>query len=209
MISNLKIRYAEISANNIFNWLAPRNVTLWTAFPHWRESWWSDDTLSLRHKGEEIWIAEFDALTKHYSQLEESILKEGVKHPIKVIAGAPFDKLMASQFPIDVIPPEQRTNKVLSTHQFGGSRVYIAQKHNLSIPCLIYDFSNAFSDFDTINIETVAKQFSNFYKIHTYANGIKTLTIHKHMHMKEGTPTVPRNTQLAALNAVKVQLGLK
>ncbi len=58
-----------------------------------------------------------------FIKLEGSIIREGFRNPIVVTA----------------------TNKKIS-NRYGGSRLMIAQKHYLYIPCIIADFDNVFPD---------------------------------------------------------------
>jgi len=200
-----KIRLANIPSNEIFNWLAPRNVTLWNNFPKWQRRWWANDIVELRNQCEEKWIEELDRLTGHFSRLEESIAKEGMKHPIKVITGLPLDHNMNQRLSINTVPPDMRTdtNKLLTTHQFGGSRLLIAQKLGIDVPCLIYDFYDSYANFPETNIDIIIKENAMYFVPYKYSNKIKTLVVKKHMHMPGDLPSIPRTGHSLAMEKVR------
>jgi len=200
-----KIRYATLPPNKIFNWMAPGNVTLWNYFSSWRDTWWTEETVQLRNECEQVWITAFDKMTNHFTKLEESILKTGIQHPIKVVTGAPFEQSMSIRFPNEVIPPDMRDNvsKVLSTHQYGGSRLYLAQKLNIPVPCLIYDYYDSYENYPEVNIDEFGLKQRAYYRMHKYENGIKTLVAVRHLHFDGvGGNTVPRNQQNVATDRV-------
>jgi len=104
---------------------------------------WEDWTPEGRAAREKI-VKEFEegmnAICGHYSKLEESILAEGFRNPIIITNGLPVRKKLKH------IPPELRkvhSSKWLLMEGFtGGSRLWVAQKHNIPVPCMINDFSN-------------------------------------------------------------------
>jgi hypothetical protein len=77
-----------------------------------------------------------------YSKLEKHILGYGIKNPIIVSIGFCPKSLIK-------FIPEDKSDDYLNyfiCDRHGGSRLYIAQKHNLLIPCIVNDFNNFFSD---------------------------------------------------------------
>lgn len=79
---------------------------------------------------------------KFFSELESSILEKGFINPILVNAGY-CPKLWHRKLPAEM---KADPSKILVCCKWGGSRLYIAQKHNLSVPCLISDFINRFNE---------------------------------------------------------------
>lgn len=75
-----------------------------------------------------------------FDNLEKDILKNGFKNPILVVCGelAPNDW--------NCIPEFVKKNPVIC-YFLGGSRLFVAQKHNLKIPCLVSDFLGKFSNY--------------------------------------------------------------
>jgi len=94
---SVKLRYVELPANRIFNWLNPMNVTCWNAYPTWIPTWWDSQTVGLREEFGRIWTTEFDKITGHFTELEKSIAISGIKRPISVVSGH-FRNMMLSMF---------------------------------------------------------------------------------------------------------------
>lgn len=106
---------------------------------------WSDWTPQGRQNRELI-MAEYekamDDLCGHYRLLEQSILQEGFRSPIIVTCGYPRRRSM------EQLPPELRSqspNQILIMESLtGGSRLWAAQKHDMTIPCLVNDWTGRF-----------------------------------------------------------------
>ena len=172
----------KVPANDIFNWLAPKNVICWIYLPKLQDIWWNPDVVELRNVAEKIWTEYFDSLTNHFTNLRKSIETEGIKNPIKVVTGIPMDAHMNKEFPIDVIPPQFREKeRFFSTQLFGGSRVTIAQSLNMSVDCLVYDKNRYFYDSNYKESEIrkqIIKAFDmSEYKFARYTNGTLLLQV--------------------------------
>lgn len=76
----------------------------------------------------------------YFTKLEESILREGFRNPINVWI---------------------KDNGDLTSWYYGGSRLMIAKKHNLSIPCIISDHINKFPNAKILNNE---KEIRSMFK---------------------------------------------
>lgn len=127
---NYTIRYVILSPHKIFNMCGPEHAGPYE---------WDDAGLSARRKNAQIYI---ETKKKFYTELEESILKEGIKNPILVAAGyVPPRKF-------NMLPPEMKSDssKILFCHSNGGSRLYIAQRYNIQIPCIVADFIDRFNN---------------------------------------------------------------
>lgn len=76
-----------------------------------------------------------------FEKLEKSILEEGIRNPIMVTSG------FCPQFKRYKLKPflkEQKLEDMIICARYGGSRLYIAQKHDLVIPCIVADFVDMF-----------------------------------------------------------------
>ena len=106
---------------------------------------WEDWSVAGRAKRELI-MQEFElgmnAICGHYGQLEEDVLANGFRNPIVVTSGTPIRRT------INHIPPELRgapPGKLLTLEgDSGGSRLWVAQKHNLLVDCIINDETGFF-----------------------------------------------------------------
>jgi len=126
------LRYVIIPSNFIFGECGPHNM---------RPRGWSNHQIKRRNKATQNFIETQNRKNNFYNKLEASILKEGVRNPILVWAGWYQDSKMTR------LPPKMKedSTKILVCHTNGGSRLWIAQKHDLDIPCIVSDFVNRFS----------------------------------------------------------------
>lgn len=122
------IRYGFLKARQIYNSVGP---------------WDFYDNEQKKKKGLDYILRVEEQKPGFYKQLEESILKEGVRNPICVVTG----KLDGWQW--DQLPEEAKLHGVWCP-QWGGSRLFIAQKHDMMIPCLISDFEKKFTHLEHI-----------------------------------------------------------
>lgn len=105
---------------------------------------WSDWTPEGRSKREAImreYEEAMDNLCGHYRLLEKSVLKEGFRNPIIVTRGPPKKRTW------EHLPPEMRSwpyeKLYLMETTTGGSRLWVAQKHNMMVPCFVNDWTGA------------------------------------------------------------------
>jgi len=78
-----------------------------------------------------------------YTKLEQSILKDGFRNPI--VATYYMKKMICN---------------------YGGSRLWLAQAHNLKIPCIVADYDNAFPD--AIVVEPFIDNLRVYFKDQPY-----------------------------------------
>lgn len=133
MILDFKIYYVELNSLEIHNVFSPgfkRGIV-----------GWSNEIIKRRDEAAAISIKKRNKEDNFYIRLEESILKDGVRNPIPVNAG------FCRPHMIDRMPIEwqENKNKILVNDNGGGSRLFIAQKYNLKVPCIISDHVNRFS----------------------------------------------------------------
>jgi hypothetical protein len=92
-----------------------------------------------------------------YERLEASILKEGFRNPIQVCIGkhcwtwATKKKFAKTKF----------DKEAIICDRLGGSRLYVAQKHNLEIPCIIMD---SIGKFDHLNPLKTPEEVNSYFK---------------------------------------------
>ena len=124
---------------------------------------WTDWTKEGRTKRSKI-IAEFEAgldeICGHYKRLEKSILAEGFRNPITITCGPPKKRSW------DCVPPEMhKTNpkKLLFLETtVGGSRLWIAQKHNMTVPCLVNDWTGRYQTHKELtDVEEIKKLYAD------------------------------------------------
>lgn len=122
---------------------------------------WSDWTESGR-KRRDIIMAEYEEamnqLCGHYSRLESSMLTEGMRNPLIVTCGPPRRRSW------EHIPPEMRQwphhRLMIMETLTGGSRLWVAQKHNMTIPILINDWVGKFRTMTPITtVEQALAQY--------------------------------------------------
>lgn len=95
-----------------------------------------------------------------YERLEQSILRDGFRNPILVTSGHQG----CPNIKVDRVPAELRRDleKILICDRNGGSRLWVAQRHNIPVPCLISDFVGRFRDLEELNtIEEVESKYAD------------------------------------------------
>lgn len=142
-----KVRYTTLDPNDIFNYLCPNEKQI---------------------KGQ-------NDRNQFFSKLERSILDEGIRNPILCWALEEWpekeDKSFKyykfynkeQRFSKHLLPEKYQDKKILlvcRTH--GGSRLMVAQKHNIRVPCLISDFCDAFPEIPPLkSIEEISKKYKD------------------------------------------------
>ena len=132
-----KVYYTMLPARDIFGMVGRcggGHNTVWED--------WSD----MGRLKRQIVIEEFeegmDKLCGHYEKLEQSVLQEGFRNPILITCGKPQRRKLHH------LPPEMLAkdpSELLLLEGFtGGSRLWVAQKYNLNVPCIVNDFTGRF-----------------------------------------------------------------
>ncbi len=110
-------------------------------------------------------IEEMNQENGFFIKLEKSILIEGFRNPIVIAAKKDSIKCI-----------------------YGGSRLMLAQKHNLKVPCIISDYDNIFPDAKILrDINEARKYFLDKpQKILMKPNGVRvSVLIHYHLGGKD------------------------
>lgn len=151
------IIYKIINSRKIYNLAGPgRHLS-----PYW------DSRLNKNIKNDILKIIdERNKIDSFYDRLEKDILLNGFNNPILVKSGF-IDpgisyRLGDLQYNID---------KLLICDKWGGSRLWVGQKYNLMIPCLILDFDKKFKETN-LSDDEIKTYFKSDIKIKRYSNDI-------------------------------------
>lgn len=168
----VEVKYAVLNSNWIYNLCGPERVPVG----------WTPTKIKKRAENAKKMVDQRNQTDGFYIKLEESILSEGFRNPIIVTAGL-FSQNYLSIAPNPTktrslkerIHPSLRENieTLLTCDRWGGSRLWIAQRHNLDIPCIVNDFANVVGDTEILkNLDSVLEKFTdapleiNFDKVH-------------------------------------------
>lgn len=112
---------------------------------------------------QEARIQLLNSKAEFYEKLEHSILEEGIQFPLCVVA----------------------KNQALYTEKLGGSRLLIAQKHGLCVPCLISDFDDRFSELEALprSLSYVGKFFQDRHYRMTFSPRGLYVEALPHLHL--------------------------
>lgn len=147
-----RVRYVMLPAREIFG-MVGRSGGGYNSI--WSD--WSDEGRRKRELIMKEYEEGLDAICGHYVKLEQSILNEGVRNPVIVTCGYPRKRRM------EHLPPEMRRldpEKLLLVEMTtGGSRLHVCQKHDMTIPCLVNDWTGRFRDEPLVATERDAVQY--------------------------------------------------
>lgn len=140
---------------------------------------WSDWTDEGRKKRDQI-MSEYEEamndLCGHYNKLEVSMLSEGMRNPLIITCGPPRKRSW------EHIPPEMHSwpqkDLLLMETTTGGSRLWVAQKHNMIIPCIVNDWVGRFNNYKSIATVEQAKSY--------YKDPPKSLAFNTNLGLVEG-----------------------
>ena len=131
-----KIRFVTLSSRSIYNYVGP-----WD---------WNDNEI---RRAKRAYL--YDRMVTWFDELEQSILLDGIKNPISIVSG----KLRLNDW---LSLPEYARKNQLTCNLLGGSRLFIAQKHDLPVPCIVSDFTDRFSNCPEVYQATdIKKLFVN------------------------------------------------
>jgi len=183
--NSIKLRFVELKPNRIFNLLDPKNLTCWLACPALHDNWNEPKTLELREEFGKFYTEEFDRITQHFTKLEKSILKDGILHPINAASGSLRDATLRGIDVSDVFPFKTNNDikNAVYSHTFGGSRLTIAQKHNIMVPCVVHDFSNLFEDCEEVTINNFQKWFG--HSNYMFIDQLPRVRLKTHCHIND------------------------
>jgi len=209
----MKLRYVELEPSRLFNWLGPENVTAFGHVKQWRPTWWEVETVELRNQFAKLWTEEFDKITQHFSTLEASIRKVGLQRPVSTISGCPRDQFLRkpSKELLQFFPPQYHTcpDTLVYTQPFGGSRVTIARRLGIRVPCVVHDFSNLFPNAPEVTRGNFRQWFGTDY---SFSSATPYVRLSRHSHIPKGRynsiNNATREAQRTAAARAKAQMGL-
>lgn len=150
---NYTLRYGILDSNIIFNECGP-----WSG----GKPGWDEESMATREVKAQHMIDSLNEKNGFYINLEASILKDGFRNPILVNAG--WCARIRDRGKNDRLPLEMQDDhsNILSCPQNGGSRLMIAQKHNLKIPCIVADYIDRFPQFKLLETkEDILEQYTH------------------------------------------------
>jgi len=93
-----------------------------------------------RQISEDHYIEQFDKKNSNfYANLEQDVLKNGFRNPILITRGWAPD---SAKKRIDQGFPDMDYENTMFCCTFGGSRLWVATKHKMLIPCIVVDYTN-------------------------------------------------------------------
>lgn len=104
---------------------------------------WEDWTVSGRIARDSItrqYEEGMNSICGHYEKLEKSILEEGFRNPLIITRGFPLKRKL-SHLPPEILNLSLGERYILEGVT-GGSRLWVAQRHNIPVPCIVNDRSN-------------------------------------------------------------------
>lgn len=147
-----QVKFVNLNANKIHNMCDPYYAQEFCRL----KNYWSNP--DLREYVRKRYIDEFNKSIGHYDILEEDILEYGIENPVLVTAGPPRWRNIRD------LPPEVKennSNRLLVCEVIGGSRLLVAQKYNLDVPCLVSDWVGRFNEMSITDEEKILSYFKH------------------------------------------------
>ena len=148
---NYTIHYGVLPSRKIYNFVGPDSIDDYNL---------SFEEKFIKHKNSQKYI---DEKINFYNNLNNDIINNKILNPILVNCGK-INPYMQICLPKKVL----QTNFIICNY-LGGSRLYITQKHNMEIPCIISDFTEKFNHYEKlittnqIKEKFTDKNFNIFY----------------------------------------------
>lgn len=160
----INVFYAMLNPRNIFGMVGRCGGGYNTVWEDWSES-----GRAARDHITKEYEDGLNYICGHYTKLEESILKEGFRNPLIITCGHPLKRQLHH------LPPELRSRP---SHELfllegvtGGSRLWVAQKLRIPVPCIVNDTTGKFKQGTRILSASQAKRY--------FRDIPKTLTLSK------------------------------
>ena len=150
----IKTHYVWLNANEIFGMVGRCGGGYNTV---WED--WTDNGRLARERIIKQFEDGINNICGHYARLEESILAEGIRNPVVITCGKPLRRKLAH------LPPEMLSqpahSMLLLEGTTGGSRLWVAQQHDMLVPCIVNDQTGRFSECNRV---MVADDALKYYK---------------------------------------------
>jgi hypothetical protein len=105
---------------------------------------WSKDGRIARENIMREYEEGLNKICGHYDKLEKSILAEGFRNPLIITCGVPR-RVKLHHLPVEVTSKPMR-DWLLLEGVTGGSRLWVAQKYGIPVPCIINDNTGTYSN---------------------------------------------------------------
>jgi len=121
------VKYVVLPSNIIFNLYGPQSFG---------PVGWTDSIIKQKEAAAEARVKLKNKESNFYNNLEKSILEEGFRNPILISVGWVVHNNI-KKLPINM---QEDHSKIICCDRLGGSRLWVAQKHKMDIPCIASDF---------------------------------------------------------------------
>lgn len=156
------VRYAVLPAARIFNLTSPRWLPEISRRWPGQHPWHAPRYEPVRDMMESMYVDGFDRWSGHFELLEESVLEEGFRNPIMVSAGT-VDPGSPPGRSMEEVPPRWRTPELIVSEYLGGSRLWVAQRHALDVPCIVNDHTGVLAgDPSAVELSDMAAVLERF-----------------------------------------------
>lgn len=149
------IKYAHLNPSEIFNLCDPAYLPEITREWQGLYPWWSPRYDAVRELMRLTYVREFDEANGHYQNLLDSIQAEGIRNPVCVNVG--FLLVRA----VEELPPHHRDPIPAVCEYVGGSRLMIAQRLGLMVPCIVNDPYNCTEGEVLRNAGDIVRKFAD------------------------------------------------
>lgn len=174
----MSVQFAILASSHIFNLTSPRylpEISLnWGGKRPWLDPYYEP----LRDIMEQIYVEEFDRANGHFQKLEESIRHEGIRNPIMVTYGGLLKRKECE------VPVAYKGGYV--SEWLGGSRLMIAAKLGLTVPCIINDLTDSLPYERLVCIHDIAAKFQDMPQIIQYNGRDVYINNLPFYHMNDG-----------------------
>lgn len=168
------VRFGLIDSKLIYNLASPEHV-----YPLTKEE---KNNKELKKRIAEEYVKHFNQKIGFYEKLKNSITKEGIRNPIICNSGEPRTRMLdeVDDEYLNSIPYEKR----LFCEFMGGSRLFICQKNNWFIPCIIVDWTNGFKSYKKLeSIREINEMFIDKTEI-KFTNIGLSVKAPEHVHIE-------------------------
>ena len=138
----------------------------------------------------QAYIDRLNARDGFYERLEASVAREGFQNPILVTSG----RQGVPNIKLDRLPPDIRENldTIVCCDRNGGSRLWVARRLGLAIPCVISDWVGQFAHLEELRTprDVVAKYRNPPEKLVVNEHGLHVLGLPQ-THLAAGAAVIP------------------
>lgn len=134
----------DLNARDVVNLTSPRYLPEVTRAWAGRHPWHEARYEPVRDLMERIYV---DGFAAHFELLRESVEREGVRNPVMLECGRLRKRSMRE------VPPDRRTSDMVVSEYLGGSRLFVAQALDLTVPAIVNDHVGRFDGHRRLRTE--------------------------------------------------------